>query len=88
MNVVTAIIFVFTEGGLSNLLAARLEQAAADKFIGSLLFLGLQSVSAAMFVAEVRAGKRGLRWALPMLVVLGLLALTRNPFNAPRFTLA
>jgi hypothetical protein len=87
VNIATAITFVFTEGGLANLLAARLEQAAADKFIGSLLFLGFQSVSAAMFVAEVRAGKRDLRWMLPTLIVIGLLVLTRNPFNAPRFML-
>jgi hypothetical protein len=79
--------FVVSEGGMARLLSSRLEQDPAQAFIGSLFFLGLQSVTAFLVAARFHASRSRLMFLVPLLLVFVLLAVARNPFNAPRFML-
>jgi hypothetical protein len=79
--------FVLSEGGIDRLLSSRLAQEPSKAFIGSMLFLGVQSVTTCLVAARFRASRRWLASLAPLLVVIGLLAIARNPFNAPRFML-
>ncbi len=79
--------FVVSEGGMERLLSSRLEQDPAQAFIGSLLFLGLQSVTACLVAVRFHASRSRLISLVPLLLVIVLLAIARNPFNAPRFML-
>lgn len=84
--------FVASQGGMERLLSSRLEQDPAPPFIGSLFFLGLQSVTACLVAVRFHAsrsrlGSSRLAALPPLLLVVILLAVARNPFNAPRFML-
>ncbi|MFK0329578.1 hypothetical protein ACIQUB_00480 [Rhizobium sp. NPDC090275] len=79
--------FVASEGGMERLLSSRLEQDPAQAFIGSLFFLGLQSVTACLVAVRFHAARSRLISFVPLLFVIALLAVARNPFNAPRFML-
>ncbi len=85
-NIAAFALFVVSEGGLERLLSSRLEQDPSQAFIGSMLFLGLQSMTACLVAARFRTSGR-LAALMPLLLVIGLLAVSRNPFNAPRFVL-
>lgn len=79
--------FVASEGGMERLLSSRLEQDPAQAFIGSLFFLGLQSVTAFLVAVRFHVSRSRLISLAPLLLVIALLAVSRNPFNAPRFML-
>lgn len=79
--------FVASEGGMERLLSSRLEQDPAQAFIGSLFFLGLQSVTACLVAVRFHGARSRLTSLVPLLLVIALLAISRNPFNAPRFML-
>jgi hypothetical protein len=85
-NIAAFALFVVSEGGVERLLSSRLEQDPAQAFIGSMFFLGLQSITAVMVAMRFRTSAR-LSALMPLLLVIGLLAVSRNPFNAPRFVL-
>jgi hypothetical protein len=87
LNVLAFIPFVLSEGGLDRLLSSRLEQDPTQMFIGSILFLGLQSITACLVVVRFRVSRRWSAGLFSVALVIGLLALARNPFNAPRFML-
>lgn len=86
LNLAATFLFVLGQGGLSNTIAPRLEQAGTETFIGNMLFLGIQTVTAALLALDF-AHKRTRRAALLLAFAILLLALTRNPFNASRFSL-
>jgi hypothetical protein len=79
--------FVASEGGMERLLSSRLEQDPSQAFIGSLFFLGLQSVTACLVAVRFHVSRSRLISLAPLLLVIALLAVARNPFNAPRFML-
>ncbi len=79
--------FVVSEGGMERLLSSRLEQDPSQAFIGSLFFLGLQSVTACLVAVRFHVSRSRLISFVPLLLVIVLLAVARNPFNAPRFML-
>ncbi|MET0222463.1 MAG: hypothetical protein ABW213_17575 [Tardiphaga sp.] len=85
-NIAAFALFVVSEGGVERLLSSRLEQDPAQAFVGSMFFLGLQSITAVMVALRFRTSAR-LSALMPLLFVIGLLAVSRNPFNAPRFVL-
>lgn len=86
-NIVAFALFSASEGGLERLLSPRLEQDPAQTFIASMLFLGVQSVTACLVSAFVARSRHKLAGLGALLVVMVLLAIARNPFNAPRFVL-
>ncbi|MCS4092134.1 hypothetical protein FHT76_003800 [Rhizobium sp. BK176] len=87
LNVVAFILFAMSEGGFERLLSSRLEQDGSQPFIASMLFLAVQSASACLVAAYCRLSPRRLTAVSMLLLVLVLLAVARNPFNAPRFVL-
>lgn len=87
VNVAAFILFAMSEGGLERLLSSRLQQDASQGFIASPLFLAVQSATACLVAAYSRQSKQTLTSAFLLVAVLVLLALARNPFNAPRFIL-
>jgi hypothetical protein len=87
LNGLAFIAFVLSQGGVERLLSSRLEQDASQAFIGSMLFLGVQSVTACLVAAMCRASRHWPASMVSLLLVIALLAIARNPFNAPRFML-
>lgn len=87
VNIVAFILFAMSEGGLERLLSSRLEQDASQPFIASMLFLAMQSATACLVAANFRQSQRRFALLLLSLLVLALLSVARNPFNAPRFML-
>lgn len=86
-NVMSFALFAASEGGLERLMSPRLEQDPSQAFIASMLFLGMQSITACLVAASFTMSRHKLASAVPLLLTLVLLAVARNPFNAPRFVL-
>ncbi len=85
VNVVAFILFAMSEGGFERLLLSRLQQEASPAL--GMLFLAMQSATACLVAAYFCQSRQRLVSAAMLLFVLGLLAVSRNPFNAPRFVL-
>ncbi|KQV83778.1 hypothetical protein [Rhizobium sp. Root1220] len=86
-NAFAFVLFVLSQGGIDRLLSSRLEQDGSQGFIASMLFLGMQSVTACLAIARFRLSPHRLLSVISICVVLLFLAVARNPFNAPRFEL-
>lgn len=80
--------FVALAGGIANVLAPRLEKDTAAMNVTWLLAVAVQMVAATMIAASCR-GKGKLDFSrVPYLgLAVGLLMISQNPFNSPRFFL-
>lgn len=87
VNLTSFALFVLSEGGLDRLLLPRLEQDPSQSFIAGMLFLAAQSVTTCLLAARFRVAQYRFAAAIPLLAAVLLLAISRNPFNAPRFIL-
>lgn len=87
VNVIAFALFAASEGGLERLLSPRLEQDPSQAFIASMLFLGLQSITVCVAAGSFSVSRHKLASAGHLLLMLVLLGVARNPFNAPRFVL-
>ncbi|WP_245622335.1 hypothetical protein [Devosia epidermidihirudinis] len=87
LNILAFSLFVVLQGGWQQVLLPRLDKTWSEASALSEAFLALQTVTTAVLVANARAAGR--TWSLVTLVAvaIGLLAITRNPFNASRFSL-
>nr|WP_196259746.1 hypothetical protein [Pelagibacterium limicola] len=85
-NAAGFVCFVISQGGIAGVLSPRLEQAGADGFIASTLFLGLQTVTTALIALRMHRKVTPLAVAIFTLAIVALVV-TRNPFNASRFSL-
>lgn len=79
--------FVLFQGGLGQVLSSRLEREASAATMGSELFLAVQLVSAVIIVAKFRSERNKLFLLLGLVLITALMLVSRNPFNASRFTL-
>lgn len=86
--ILSFLLFVVLSGGVSNLLAARLEKVGEDIAQGRTIPLAMQMICTCVIAASWRARPLNNIVALaPLAGALCLLAIAQNPFNTSRFAL-